>query len=157
MTDRFSKEARRVVWVFANVEVFRSGHAYVSTEHLLLALIRERWSVPVQILAGLGVNVSRVHDEVESLLGIEPGTEYGCYERRPQTEGTKAAIGHAVAESERCCRELVRPEHLLVGLLRAEQGAAGIILKHFGVNLRRLRSAIPYEADRQSQIAKWLA
>lgn len=45
-------------------------HNYVGTEHLLIALLREREGVAVQVLAHLGVKPEAVVEEVLNLLGF---------------------------------------------------------------------------------------
>ena len=53
MWQRFTERARRVVF-FAQEEAGRLGENYVSTEHLLLGLVRENDSVAARILDRIG-------------------------------------------------------------------------------------------------------
>lgn len=46
------------------------GHRYVGTEHILLALIKEKESVAVQILTNFGLSVEQIRRETLSLLGF---------------------------------------------------------------------------------------
>ena len=48
------------------------GHRYVGTEHLLLGLLREGDGVAARILAGSGVELKRLYDDLMSALGGEP-------------------------------------------------------------------------------------
>jgi ATP-dependent Clp protease ATP-binding subunit ClpC len=50
-------------------EAHKLGHHYVGTEHLLLALLRDRDSVAAQILLNLGLELAAVRKEVLCLLG----------------------------------------------------------------------------------------
>ena len=48
------------------------GHRYVGTEHLLLGLLREGDGVAARILAGSGVELKRLYDDLMGALGGEP-------------------------------------------------------------------------------------
>src|SRR5438105_7953195 len=64
MWQRFTERARRVVF-FAQEEAGRLGENYVSTEHLLLGLLRQNDSVAARILDRMGVPLARVRSEIE--------------------------------------------------------------------------------------------
>ena len=64
MWQRFTERARRVIF-YAQEEAGRLGENYVSTEHLLLGLVREPDSVAARILERMGVSLSRVRSEIE--------------------------------------------------------------------------------------------
>jgi ATP-dependent Clp protease ATP-binding subunit ClpA len=46
------------------------GHRYVGTEHILLALLKEKESVAIQILTNFGLNIEQIRKETLSLLGF---------------------------------------------------------------------------------------
>ena len=50
-------------------EARRLGHNYISTEHLLLGLIREGEGVAARVLEAAGADLERVRSQVVSLLG----------------------------------------------------------------------------------------
>ena len=54
MWQRFTERARKVVF-YAQEEAGRLGENYVSTEHLLLGLVRENDSVAARVLDRMGV------------------------------------------------------------------------------------------------------
>jgi len=64
MWQRFTERARKVVF-YAQEEAGRLGDNYVSTEHMLLGIIRENDSVAARILDRLGVSLGRIRSEVE--------------------------------------------------------------------------------------------
>jgi ATP-dependent Clp protease ATP-binding subunit ClpC len=67
MWQRFTERARKVVF-YAQEEAQKFGEGYVSTEHLLLGLVRESDSVAARVLDKLGVSLNRVRAEVEKQL-----------------------------------------------------------------------------------------
>jgi hypothetical protein len=77
--------------------------------------------------------------------------------RFPYTPRGTSAIELAIAESRTLGDDLVRGEHLLLGLLRETDGVAFVVLNHFGVRVDPVRAAIPRERERTRQIPRWLA
>ena len=57
MWQRFTERARKIVF-YAQEEAGRLGENYVSTEHLLLGLVRENDSVAARILDRMGVSLT---------------------------------------------------------------------------------------------------
>ncbi|MFH0763707.1 MAG: ATP-dependent Clp protease ATP-binding subunit [Candidatus Omnitrophota bacterium] len=73
----FTPKAKKVIEL-AMDEARSLGHNYIGTEHLLLGLIKEGEGVASQVLMNLGLELSRVREEVMNLLGSEiPGYEMG--------------------------------------------------------------------------------
>lgn len=64
----FTPRAKRVLELSWD-EARQLGHNYISTEHLLLGLIREGEGVAVRVLENLGVELSRVRSSVIRMLG----------------------------------------------------------------------------------------
>ena len=76
--------ARRALH-FAMEEAKRLGHNYIGTEHILLGLLRERKGVAAQILAGLGIDLEMVIDEVLRILGDQSSVPGGHPSHKTQT------------------------------------------------------------------------
>ena len=66
------------------IEAQRMGHNYVGTEHLLIALLRERECLAVRILVSLGVQPKDLYQDVMQLLN-----DTGEEEETPQATGTR--------------------------------------------------------------------
>ncbi len=64
MWQRFTERARRIVF-YAQEEAGRMGEKYVSTEHLLLGLVRENDCVAARIFDILGMSLGRIRSEIE--------------------------------------------------------------------------------------------
>ena len=71
MTSRFEKfsERARKVLSLAQEEAQRFNHNYISTEHILLGLVRESEGVAAKVLSNLGVELSKVRSSVEFIIG----------------------------------------------------------------------------------------
>ncbi|MEZ0536193.1 ATP-dependent Clp protease ATP-binding subunit [Caldicellulosiruptoraceae bacterium PP1] len=77
----FTPRTKRVFEI-AFMEARRLGSNYISTEHILLAIMREGESVAVRVLADLGVEPQRLFDEIMKLLNEDA-------KNIPQGQGTQ--------------------------------------------------------------------
>ena len=64
----YTPRAKKVIELSVD-ESRKLGHAYIGTEHLLLALIREGEGVAARVLANTGVSINKARQQVLLLLG----------------------------------------------------------------------------------------
>ena len=138
MWQRFTERARRVVF-FAQEEAGRLGENYVSTEHLLLGLVRENDSVAARILDRMGVSLSRVKSEIERQVSRGDGRLGQDMQLTPRA---KRVIDLAYDEARQLNNNYIGTEHLLLGLIREGEGLAGRVLAKLGVDLERTRREV---------------
>ncbi len=141
MSDRFEKftERARKVLTLAQEEAQRLQHNYIGTEHLLLGLVRENDGVAARVLANLGVDIKKVRDAVNHVVGRGerlPEGEIGL------TPRAKKVIELAVDEARRLNHHYIGTEHILLGLLREGEGLAAGVLISLGVSLESLRQQV---------------
>ena len=137
MTDkmeRFTQRARRVLSL-AHEEAERMHHNYIGTEHLLLGLIREEGGVAGRVLRELGLDPARVKDTVERLAGI--GRHAGG--RIELAPGTEQVLHLAIEEARRMGHHYIGTEHLLLGLVRQNEGVGLDVLRRLGVTPEQIR------------------
>ncbi len=133
--DRFTKKARRVLSL-AQEEAQALNHGYIGTEHLLLGLVREGDGVAARVLRDLGVDLPKVRQAVEDIVGRGKRTTVG---RIGLTPRTKRVIELAVEEARRLGHHYIGTEHLLLGLVREGNGIAADVLASLGVSLEAVR------------------
>src|SRR5205807_7570787 len=138
MFERFSDRARRVV-VQAQEEARRLNHSFIGPEHLLLALVQGDGTGP-QALQSLGVSLESVRHQIVERIGTGPG---------PSTPGHIPFKGSAKKVLELSLREAlslghnyIGTEHLLLGLLRENEGVAPRILLDFDADAEKIRNEI---------------
>ncbi len=139
MYERFTDRARNVMKL-ANKEAMRFGHEYIGTEHILLGLVQEGSGVAIQVLTNLAIDPQRIVLEIETL--IQKGTSTNYAVRYPQTPRAKKVIEYAMEEARNLNHGYVGTEHILLGLLREDEGVAGVILANFGLRLEETRREI---------------
>ncbi|PIW40292.1 MAG: NDP-hexose 4-ketoreductase, partial [Chloroflexi bacterium CG15_BIG_FIL_POST_REV_8_21_14_020_46_15] len=124
----------------AQGEAQRLGHNYIDTEHLLLGLTQQESGVASKVLANLGISQSKVQSAVEFLIGKgqKPSTtdEVGLAPR------AKKVIEFAIDEARRLNASYIGAEHILLGLLRENEGIAHTVLENLGVTLDKARDEV---------------
>ena len=146
MWQRFTERARRVVF-FAQEEAGRLGENYVSTEHLLLGLVRENDSVAARILDRMGVSLGRIRSEIERQVTRGDGRLGQDMQLTPRA---KRVIDLAYDEARQLNNNYIGTEHLLLGLIREGEGLAGRVLAKLGVELERTRREVMALQDNDS-------
>jgi ATP-dependent Clp protease ATP-binding subunit ClpC len=132
--ERLTQRARRVLSL-AHQEAERLRHNYIGTEHLLLGLIREEGGVASRVLRELGLEASRVEEIVIRLS--RPGQRTS--EKLDLSPGTQQVLQYAFDEAEKLGNSYVSTEHLLLGLVRYNDGIALNVLRKLGVSPEQIR------------------
>lgn len=138
MWQRFTERARKVVF-YAQEEAGRLGENSVSTEHLLLGLVRENDSVAARILDRMGVSLARIKSEIERQVTRRDGRLAKEFQLSPRG---KRIIDLAYDEAKLLNNNYIGTEHLLLGLVREPDGLASRVLSSLGVPLERTRREV---------------
>src|SRR3569832_1325371 len=139
MSNRFTERAQRVILI-AQEEAKRLNHDYVGTEHILLGLIALGEGVAAQVLANLGVDPRRVRSEIEKIVGT--GDNVMLLGEIPFTPRAKKVLEYAVEEAQHMGHSYISTEHLLLGLIREEEGVAARVLENLGLRLDVVREEV---------------
>jgi ATP-dependent Clp protease ATP-binding subunit ClpC len=137
--ERFTDRARKVMQL-ANQESQRFNHEYVGTEHILLGLIKEGSGVAANVMKNLDLDLRKVRLEVEKV--VQSGPDMVTMGHLPQTPRAKKVIEYAIEEARNFNHNYVGTEHLLLGLLREEEGVAAQVLMNLGVVLADAREEV---------------
>ncbi len=133
---------------YAQEEAQKFGEGYVSTEHLLLGLVRESDSVAARVLEKLGVSLNRIRSEVEKQL---PRGDARPSQDMTLTPRAKRVIDLAYDEARNLNNNYIGTEHLLLGLIREGDGLAGRVLQKLGVELEKARREVMALQDSETQ------
>ncbi|MCX7781172.1 MAG: ATP-dependent Clp protease ATP-binding subunit [Negativicutes bacterium] len=137
MLNKFTDRARKVL-ILAQEEAVKLGHGYIGTEHLLLGLSHEESGVAAKALATLNINLGRVREQVEKMIGRGGGAdgEIGY------TPRAKKVIELAMAEAQQLGHNYVGTEHILLGLIREGEGVAAHVLAGMGADINVVRQRV---------------
>jgi excisionase family DNA binding protein len=134
--DKFTDRAKKALHN-AQEEAQRFRHSYIGTEHLLLGLVREGEDVTALVLQKLGLELNQVRNQVEAIMTrgerLVPG-EIGL------TPRAKKVVNLAVDEAQRFGHHYIGTEHLLLAIIRLDEGIAAVVLKSLGVDLEQARA-----------------
>lgn len=136
--DKFSERARRVLSL-AQEEAQRLNHSYIGTEHILLGLVKEEEGVAARVLTAMNVSLPKIKQAVEYVIGS--GEQSGAT-GTGLTARAKRVIELAIDEARQMGHNYIGTEHLLLGLLRENDGVAAGVLDGLNINLERARAEI---------------
>src|SRR6184192_2452668 len=141
MYERFTDRARKVMQL-ANQEAQRFNHEYIGTEHILLGLVKEGSGVAANVLKNLDVDLRKIRLEVEKIVQTGPGGDQVVLGKLPHTPRAKKVIEYSVEEARNLNHNYVGTEHLLLGLLREQEGVAAQVLMNLGMKLEDVREEV---------------
>ncbi|HMO87323.1 MAG TPA: Clp protease N-terminal domain-containing protein, partial [Lacipirellulaceae bacterium] len=124
----------------ANQEAQRFNHEYIGTEHVLLGLIKEGSGVAANVLKNLDVDLRKIRLEVEKL--VQSGPDMVTMGKLPQTPRAKKVIEYSMEEARHLNHNYVGTEHILLGLLREQEGVAAQVLMNLGLKLEEVREEV---------------
>src|SRR3954471_13415343 len=139
MYELFTDRARKVMQL-ANQEAQRFKHEYIGTEHVLLGLIKEGSGVAAKVWKSLDFVVRNIRLEVEKL--VQNGPDIVTMGKLPQTPRAKKVIEYSIEEARNLNHNYVGTEHLLLGLLREQEGVAAQVLMNLGLKLEDVREEV---------------
>jgi ATP-dependent Clp protease ATP-binding subunit ClpC len=138
MFERFTERAREVI-VLAQDEARRLSHNYIGTEHLLLGLLREEEGLAARALESLGVTLEEVRAQVARIIGQGDEVTTG---QIPFTPRAKKVLELALREALSLGHNYVGSEHILLGLVRENQGVAARVLLGLDADAEKIRNEI---------------
>jgi len=124
----------------ANQEAQRFNHEYIGTEHILLGLVKEGSGVGATVLKNLDVDIKKLRLEIEKL--VKSGPDMVTMGKLPQTPRAKKVIEYAIEEARSLNHNYVGTEHILLGLLRENDGIAAQVLMNLGLKLEDVRQEV---------------
>ncbi|RMG18239.1 MAG: ATP-dependent Clp protease ATP-binding subunit [Planctomycetota bacterium] len=139
MFDRFTDRARKVMGL-ARQEAQRFNHQYIGTEHILLGLIQEGSGVAATVLRNLAVDPEKIRVEVEKI--VQDGATMVTMGQLPFTPRAKKVLELASEEASSLRHNYIGTEHLLLGLIRENEGVAAQVLMNLGLMLEDVREQV---------------
>jgi ATP-dependent Clp protease ATP-binding subunit ClpC len=136
MFEKYTEKAKKVLFL-ARYEASQMGSKVIGSEHLLLGLIKQGDELVRDLFARSNVNLELLRAELEARG--PSGEKQATPIEIPFSEETKKILASAEEEAERLLHPYVSDEHMLLGLLRVEDSAAGRILAEKGMRLYALR------------------
>ncbi|MBP2078956.1 ATP-dependent protease ATP-binding subunit ClpC [Oceanobacillus polygoni] len=137
MFGRFTERAQKVL-ALSQEEAVRLGHKNIGTEHILLGLVREGEGIAAKALQSLGLEVPKIQEEVEKLIGVDKQPMQSIH----YTPRAKKVVELSQDEARKLGHSYVGTEHILLGLIREGEGVAARVLNNLGVSLNKARQQV---------------
>ena len=144
---RLDEHADHIIKVVAQEIAYEYGLDFVGTEHILLAILRHEHGVAVKALRRFGVNEDRARDTLDEVMksDLEDTWVFG---RLPGSPHYRNVIAHAIEEATQLESQEIRPEHLLLALLRERGSSAERVLAKLGVHIENCRAEVLHFLER---------
>ena len=139
MFDRFTDRAKKVM-SFARQEAMKFNHEYIGTEHILLGLVQEGSGVAANVLKNMSVDLEKIRHEVEKI--VKTGPSMVTMGQLPFTPRAKKVLELSMEEASQLSHNYIGTEHLLLGLIRENEGIAAQVLTNLGVKLDEVREEV---------------
>ena len=137
--DKFTDKARKVL-VLAQEEARGLHQPYVGTEHVLLALLKEEDGLAAQALERLGVHYEATVAAIRRIVTIDESTDVSGH--LSFTPRVKRVLENSLREAMQMGQSYISTEHLLLGIIRENEGTAIEVLERLGVSGDDLRAAL---------------
>lgn len=137
--DKFTDKARKVL-VLAQEEARMLHQPYVGTEHVLLALMKEQDGLAAQALDKLGVKYDDAVQCVRQIVSIDETADVSGH--LSFTPRVKRVLENSLREAIQMGKSYISTEHLLLGIVRENEGTAIDVLARLGVTGDAIRSAL---------------
>ena len=137
MFERFTERARQVV-VLAQDEARALSHNWIGTEHLLLGLLREE-STAARVFQQLDIGLEETRAQVARIVGAGDEPPAG---QIPFTPRAKKVLELSLREALTHGDNYIGPEHVLLGLVRENEGVAARILLDFDADAEKIRNVV---------------
>lgn len=137
--DKFTDKARKVL-VLAQEEARGLHQPYVGTEHVLLALLKEEDGLAAQALERLGVYYEATVAAIRRIVTIDESTDVSGH--LSFTPRVKRVLENSLREAMQMGQSYISTEHLLLGIIRENEGTAIEVLERMGVSGDDLRAAL---------------
>ncbi len=135
----FSDNVKRVMQL-AREEAARLGTNYISSEHLLLGIIRHGKGSAVTVLLNLGLNLESIKQSIDDYVASSGGSM--TMGEVPFTPRAKQILEVAANEAKEMKSQVVRTCHLLLALLKDKEIMAAQILAAFGVDHKAVKEEV---------------
>jgi len=137
--ERFTERARSAMRAAAE-DARGLGHNYVGTEHVLLGLFEPARGIAALVLGDLGITRQEIEDRVVEIVPRKQ--PIAATAKLPHTPRVVASLECALDEALALGHNYIGTEHLLLGVLGAEESLATRVLAERGVTRDDVRARV---------------
>ncbi|MBK8627578.1 MAG: ATP-dependent Clp protease ATP-binding subunit, partial [Saprospiraceae bacterium] len=141
---KFSPKVKKIIQL-SREEAIRLGHDFIGTEHFLLGLLQERDSLAVKVLDSLEVDINELKNKIEKAHASRHDGDLGYnFGSIPLNKHAEKVLKVTSLEAKVYKSEEIRPEHLMLSILKHEENVANKILNDFNVDYEAFKIEMEY-------------
>ncbi len=148
MTNKFSFHVQQAIQ-YAREEALRLGHDSIGTEHLLLGLIHLGEGKAVKLLRGLNVDLDEVRETIEE--AIESPSTTMKMGNIPFTKRAEKVLKVSYIEGKNLSSDNIGTEHLLLALVKDEEGLAAQVLTSYDVTYDAIKAEMENMGEEEAE------
>jgi ATP-dependent Clp protease ATP-binding subunit ClpC len=141
---KFSPKVKKIIQL-SREEAIRLGHDFIGTEHFLLGMLQEKDSLPIKVLDSLEVNLDELKHKIELTQTLrsadEPAYNLGSI---PLNKHAEKVLKVTSLEAKVFRSEEIKPEHLMLSILKHDENIANRILSDFNVDYEAFKAELEY-------------
>ncbi|MCF7740645.1 MAG: ATP-dependent Clp protease ATP-binding subunit [Candidatus Marinimicrobia bacterium] len=139
MKANFSKRIQQLIKLARN-EARRLDQEYVGSEHLLLGLLKRSSTSVTDILSNLNINTDRLINKVENLVSNDANEP--VLGPIPLSKNAEQILRSAYKEAKSAGSGSISDEHVILSILKIDDGIANKVLSEAGVSYSNFKSSI---------------
>ena len=127
---------------YAREEAMRLGNYIISTDHLILGMIRHNENITIEALASLGANMAQLKAHLEEAVMAKEPVPVEKENMITLSKGSENALKVMFLEARSL--KVMKPDssHLLLAILRAQDGHASKWLEQLGITYSKVKELI---------------
>ena len=141
MNLQLSSELNDIL-TYAKEEAMRLGNYTVSTDHLILGILRHRENITVETLASLGVNVAELKVHLENAVMAKEPIPIEKENMLSLSKASENALKIMFLEARSLRTMKPDSSHLFLAILRAQDGNAVQYLENAGITYEKVRETV---------------
>ena len=150
---KFSPKVKKIIQL-SREEAIRLGHDYIGTEHFLLGLLHEKDSLAVKVLDSLEVDIAELKHKIEKTHTPRHEEEMGYnYGSIPLNKHAEKVLKVTSLEAKVYKSDEIRPEHLMLSILKHDENVANKILNDFNVDYESFKAELEFVRQEQDPAA----
>src|SRR5690606_19448098 len=146
MDNNFSTQVKEII-SYSREEALRLGNDFISTEHLVLGLIRDGENLAAKVLKSLSIDLYELRKEIEMAIKDQSGKNIANINSLPLTKQAEKVIRITVLEAKAQQSEYVESEHLMLSILKNKENIVTQILNQFEVNYDSFKDELKEFSD----------
>lgn len=141
MQTILSQEALNIL-AYSKEESMRAGDYAISTDHIMLGIIRHKDNNACRVLAALGIDIERMKSELEKRIFRRNSIPYGDNDKITFARSAQNTLNISIVEATISGADRIVPAHLLLAVAASSGCQSVVYLKEHGIDHAALNACM---------------